>query len=188
MKMMSKRSFIVAAAVFALGISFAHAGKVLSEDELIAQLASPKEGVVAEAMQKLEKQYPTSTKGTDAIKKYLTDPREKVRSKAGRVLGALHAEVSTAELASIAAGLKANSAQEVMEALKSLRGLKAQSTVPEIVPLLKHSNIGVIRDACRTLAVLGGKSNVADIEPLLSHPDAKVQKDAQDAIFTLKNK
>ena len=44
-----------------------------------------------------------------------------------------------------------------MEGLKALRGLKAQSTIPKIVTLLKHADPNVKRDACRTLAVLGDK-------------------------------
>ena len=72
--------------------------------------------------------------------------------------------------------------------MKSLRGLKAAQTVPEILPLLKHSTPNVIRDACRTLAVHGTKDNIPAIEPLLNHPVAAVKADAQDAIFKLKNK
>ena len=162
--------------------------KVLTEDDLIAALAGPNDEKVASAMLQLEKQFPTSTKAFPTIKKLLTDSREKVRRKAGRVLGALHAEVDQTDLKNICAMLKATDPQEAMDALKSLRGLKAESTVPEILPLLKHSNVNVVRDACRTLAVLGNKSNVAAIEPLLKHPDPKVQKDAQDAIFALKSK
>lgn len=190
MKNLTKRSFIVALAmgVFAFTTATLQAGKVFTEDELIAQLASPKDSVVAEALQKIEKQFPTSTKAISEMKKMLTDPRSKVRRKAGRVLGVLHADVSSTDLNNITAMLKAADSQEVMDALKSLRGLKAQSALPEIVAQLKSNNIGVIRDACRTVAVLGTKSNVADLEPLLKHSDEKVQKDAQDAIFTLNNK
>ena len=164
------------------------AAKLKTEDELIAELAGPNEDKVADAMLKLEKQFPTSTKAFPEIKKLLRDPREKVRREAGRVLGALHAEVSETDLKNITAMFKATDPQEVMDALKSLRGLKAESTLPEIVPLLQNPNVGVVRDACRTLAVLGNKSHIAAIEPLLNHADAKVKKDAQDAIFALKAK
>jgi HEAT repeat protein len=138
-------------------------------------------------LQQIEKEFPTSTKAFPTIKKLLTDPREKVRRKAGRVLGVLHADVNATDLKNICAMLKADP-QEAMDALKSLRGLKAQSVMPEIVAQLKNPNPGVVRDACRTVAELGNKSNVPDIEPLLKHPDAKVQKDAKDAIFALNAK
>lgn len=187
---LTKRSFFIALAcgVVALATTPAFAAKVKTEDELIADLASPKESLVAEAMLKLEKQFPLSTKWHPEVKKMLTDPRSKVRRKAGRVLGVVHAEVSDADLKNITAMFKASDPQEVMDALKSLRGLKAQSTLPEVVALLKNANIGIVRDACRTVADLGNKSNVADIEPLLKHADAKVQKDAADAIFKLNSK
>lgn len=190
MKKMTSRSFIVtvAAAVCALGIFSAAAGKVLTEDELIAELAGPNADKVATAMLHLEKQFPTSARALSEIKKLLTDSREKVRRKAGRVLGALHAEVSAADLANITAMLRAASSQEVMDALKSLRGLKAESALPQILPLLQSADIGVVRDACRTVAVLGSKANIPALEPLLTHADTKVQKDAKDAIFTLQSK
>ena len=123
-----------------------------------------------------------------AMKKLLSDSRAPVRRKAARVLGVLHAEVSEADLKAITAMLKASDPQEIIDALKSLRGLKAAQTVPEILPLLKHSTPNVIRDACRTLAVHGTKDNIPAIEPLLNHPVAAVKADAQDAIFKLKNK
>jgi hypothetical protein len=187
---MTKRSFFIALAggIFALATVPAHAAKVKTEAELIADLSSPKEAVVADAMLKLERQFPLSTTWHPPVKKMLTDDRAKVRRKAGRVLGAIHAEVSGEDLKNITAMFKAADPQEVMDALKSLRGLKAESTLPEIVPLLASTHIGVVRDACRTISDLGDKSNVADIEPLLKHPDTKVQKDAADAIFKLKAK
>jgi HEAT repeat protein len=69
-----------------------------------------------------------------------------------------------------------------------LRGLKAQSTIPQITPLLQDSDLNVKRDAIRTLAVLGDKSLVPTIQPLMSFPDLAVQKDAADAIEILKAK
>jgi HEAT repeat protein len=72
--------------------------------------------------------------------------------------------------------------------LKSLRGLKAESTVRDILPLLHDKDLGVVRDACRTLAVLGNKDHIPQIEPLLKHANTKVRADAQDAIFKLKSK
>ena len=190
MRNLTKRSFLIALTlgVFTLTALSSHAAKLKTEAELIAELSGADAKKVAEAMLGLERQFPTSTRTQGEIKKYLADSREIVRRKAGRVLGAIHAEVCEADLKNIAAMLKATSSQEVMDALKSLRGLKAESTLPQIVPLLKSPDMGVIRDACRTVAVLGGKSNIADLEPLLKHADPKVQKDAQDAIFALKAK
>ena len=187
---LTKRSFLIALACGAVALTTvpAFAAKVKTEDELIADLASPKEAIVVETMLKLEKQFPLSTKWHPAVKKMLTSNQPKIRRKAGRVLGAVHAEVSDADLKNITAMFKAADPQEAMDALKSLRGLKAQSTLPEVVALLKSSNTGIIRDACRTVAELGNKSNVADIEPLLKHADTKVQQDAADAIHKLKAK
>jgi HEAT repeat protein len=187
---LTKRSFLVALACGAvmLATSPAFAAKVKTEDELIADLAAPKDGVVADAMLKLERQFPTSPKWQAVVKKMLTDERSKVRRKAGRVLGAVHAEVSGEDLKNIVAMFKAAEPEEAMDALKSLRGLKAESTLPEVVALLKSPHVGIIRDACRTVADLGNKSHVADLEPLLKHADPKVQKDAADAIFKLKAK
>jgi HEAT repeat protein len=159
-----------------------------SEEQLVQDLSSAKDTVVVDAMQHLEKEYPTSATGIPVIKKLLADPREKVRRKAARVLGSLHVEVSDTDLKNIAEMFKAKDKGEVMDALKSLRGLKAQSLVPEIVALLNNPDKNILRDSCRTLGVLGNKSVIPSIEPLLKHPDPAVQKDAQDAIFALKGK
>lgn len=190
MKILSKRSFIIALAIgaFALAATPSHAAKVKTEDELIADLASPKDSVVADAMLKLERNYPTSTKAVAEIKKYLGDNREKVRRKAARVIGALHADVSADDLKAISKLLSATDHREVMDGLIALRGLKAADAIPQITPLLNHAQPNVVRDACRTLAVLGNKSHVALIEPLLKNADPKIQKDAQDAIFALNAK
>lgn len=159
-----------------------------TEDQLIADLDSPRAEVVTAAMLKIEKTYPTSTKAVPKMKALLTDARQPVRRKAARVLGVLHADLSDAEIKALTAMLKAPDVQEVMDALKSLRGLKAPQAVPDILPLLKSSTPNVIRDACRTLAVLGNKETISSLEPLLNHPNPAVKKDAQDAIFALKNK
>ena len=188
MKKMRDRSFVgmLVLALFALVSPLAAADK--SEDQLISDLDSKNEDTVVSAMLKLEKLYPTSTKAFPTMKKMLTDSRSKVRRKSARVLGILHAEVNDDDLKAISALLKASDIQEVMDGLKSLRGLKAQKTVPEILPLLKSSTPNVVRDACRTLAVLGDKSHIPAIEPLLTHSVAAVKLDAQDAIFQLKAK
>ena len=190
MNSLTKRSFFAALALGVLTLTTTHAfaGKVKTEDELIADLASPKEDVVAEAMLKIEKQFPTSAKAISEIKKYLGDNRAKVRRKAARVIGVLHSEVTSAEIKSICGLFKSSEQREVMDGLIALRGLKAAEALPAIVPLLNHADPNVIRDACRTIAVLGGKEHVALIEPLLKHADPKVQKDANDAIFALKAK
>jgi HEAT repeat protein len=187
---MTQRSFIIALTlgVFALTTSQVEAAKVKTEEQLIADLASPKEDVVADAMLKIEKQFPTSTKAIPEIKKYLGDNRAKVRRKAARVIGVLHADVTSAEIKTICGLLKAAEPREVMDGLIALRGLKAEEALPEITPLLNHAAPGVIRDACRTIAVLGGKEHIPLIEPLLKHADPKVQLDAQDTLFKLKAK
>jgi HEAT repeat protein len=186
----TRRSFFIALAmgVFTLTTSQLQAAKEKTEDQLIADLASPKEDVVADAMLKIEKQFPTSTRAIPEIKKYLGDNRAKVRRKAARVIGVLHADVTSAEIKTICGLLKATEQREVMDGLIALRGLKAAEALPEILPLLNHAAPGVIRDACRTIAVLGGKEHIPLIEPLLKHADPKVQLDAQDALFKLNNK
>jgi len=188
MKKTCKRTFVGALvlALFALASPLMAAEK--TEDQLIKDLDSPNAEIVARAMLQLEKQFPTSTKALPTIKKLLTDQRPEVRRKAGRVLGALHAEVDQTDIKNICAMLKASEPLEVIDALKSLRGLKAPSAVPEIVPLLALGTPNVMRDACRTLAVLGNKDTIPSIEPLLTNPNPAVKKDAQDAIFQLKNK
>lgn len=189
MSNMTKRCFI---AVLTLGIfAFATAraqAKDKTEDELIAALSSPKEKTVINAMQEMEKLYPTSAKCQDAIKPLLTDSRKPVVRKAARVLGVMSAPVSEADLKNIAALLKSTDKYEIIDGLKALRGLKAQSTIPEITPLLKNSDKNVIRDAIRTLAVLGDKSLVPTIQPFMDFPDLAVQKDAADALTILKQK
>lgn len=188
MKKICQRTFIAALALVVAGFVAPLQAAEKSEDQLIADFDSPKEDVVAQAMLKVEKAYPNSAKALPKLKAALKDQRAKVRRKAARVLGVWHAEVSREDLNNITAMFKAADSREVMDALISLRGLKAQSTIPEILPLLNHSTPNVIRDACRTLAALGDKSLIPKIEPLLQNSNAAVKKDAADAIFTLKNK
>ena len=159
-----------------------------SEDKLIADLASPKEGTVISALAGIEKDFPKSTAALPAMKKLLADPRSKVARKAAYVLGNIHAEVSAEDLKNICALFTSNDKTDVQDALKGLRGLKAQSVIPQILPLLQNADNNVKRDACRTLAVLGDKSLIPSIQPLLQFPDLKVQKDAADAIAILKEK
>jgi HEAT repeat protein len=178
---------LITAAIFATALPLL-AGKPKTEEQLIADLDSPKDKVVYAALQDLEKQFPTSAPGLAKMKTLLTDPRPTVHQKAARVLGALHADVSETDLKNIAAMLDATDKKEIMEGLKALRGLKAQSTIPKIVTLLSHADANVKRDACRTLAVIADKSVVKDIEPLMQDADKGVARDASDAVFTLKNK
>ena len=192
MKSMTKRSFLIAlmlgAAIFTTSTLSAADKKLLNEDELIAELAGPNEDKVANAMVQLEKRFPAGGKALPAIKKLLTDPREKVRRKAVRVLGVLHAEVDATDLKNITAMFAAKNPLEVIDALKGLIGLKAESTIPEILPLLRNPTRNVVRDAVRTMASLGNKSHIPSIEPLLQHSDAAVKKEAADAIFALQKK
>jgi len=181
------KHLLTAAFIFALALPLL-AKPPLTEEQLIANLDSPTVKVVFAALQDLEKQYPTSAPALAKIKTLLADPRPTIRQKAARVLGALHAEVSDADLKNIAKLLDSADPKEIMEGLKALRGLKAQSIVPKIVPLLQHADNYVKRDACRTLAVIGDKSVIPSIEPLLKNADPKVQKDATDAIFALNAK
>jgi HEAT repeat protein len=159
-----------------------------TEDELITDLASPKDNVVISALQNIEKTYPTTTKALPAMKKLLTDPRLKVQRKAARVLGAINADVDSTDIQNICTLLKSTDVDTIIDGLKALRGLKAQSAIPEILPLLKNANKNVIRDSMRTLAVLGDSSLIPSIKPLLTYPDLGVQKDAADAISILKEK
>jgi HEAT repeat protein len=184
-----KCGFIGMLGLAILAISLpAFARAVMSEDELIAQLSSSDEKKVINALQDLEKQYPTGTNAVPAMKKLLTDDRIKVKRKAARVLGVIHADVNDADIAAICTLLKSPDTDTVTDGLKALRGLKAPSAVPEIVPVLKSPVPNLQRDACRTLAVLGDKSLIPSIEPLLQSPNKAVVTDAQDAIFALKAK
>ena len=157
-----------------------------TEEELIAQLASPDEGKVTSALQDLEKGYPESKTAQAAVVSKLKDPREKVQRKAARVLGAIHAPVDKKILADITPLLKSTNKDTVIDGLKALRGLDSKSAVPEMLPLLSNPDENIKRDTCRTLAEIGDASLVPKIEPLLSDPNKKVQEDARDAISRLK--
>src|SRR6266540_1308884 len=184
MSKMWERS-LLGALLFALlttSVSVFGAGK--TEDQVIAELASPDETKVADALMKLRR-YPTSTKAFPTVKKLLKDPRQRVRRNAARVLGILHADVDQQNIKDICALLKASDLDEVMDGLKALRGLKAPEAVPAILPALRHRSAEIVREACRTLAVLGNKAVIPSIEPLLNHPDGGVKEEAQDTIYKL---
>jgi HEAT repeat protein len=184
-----KRSFIGAfllALVFSATLSLQAAPK--SEDELITDLGSTKDSAVISALQNIEKNYPTTTRALPAMKKLLADPREKVKRKAARVLGVIHADVNSTDINNICELLKGSDKRVIMDGLISLRGLKAQSAIPQILPLLDNPDANVKRDSMRTLAVLGDSSLIPKIKPLLTYPDLAVEKDAADAISLLKEK
>jgi HEAT repeat protein len=187
----SKRSFIgmlvlAFIAVTLSPLSLQAAPK--SEDELITDLGSTKDSAVISALQSVEKYYPTTTKALPAMKKLLADPRDKVKRKAARVLGVIHADVDETDIQNICELLKSSDKHVIMDGLISLRGLKAPSAIPQILPLLDNPDANVKRDSMRTLAVLGDSSLIPKIQPLLTYPDLAVQKDAADAISILKEK
>jgi HEAT repeat protein len=185
----SKHSFIGMLALAVLAVSLpVFAGAPLSEDQVVANLASPKESVVISALRNVEKNYPTSTTVLPAVKKLLTDPRLEVKRKAARVLGVIHADVDSTDINNICDLLKSSDKRVIMDGLIALRGLKAQSAIPQIVPLLDNPDLNVKRDSMRTLAVLGDKSLIPKIQPLLTYPYLAVQKYAADAISILKEK
>ncbi|HEY3932518.1 MAG TPA: hypothetical protein VGM58_09135 [Verrucomicrobiae bacterium] len=192
MSKLYRRSFIgmLALAVFGLTLTplLLQAGPPKSEDELIADLASPKDSVVISALQNIERNYPTTTKALPAMRKLLADPRDKVKRKAARVLGVIHADVDSTDIENICELLKSSDKREIMDGLIALRGLKAQSAIPQIIPLLDNPDSNVKRDSMRTLAVLGDSSLIPKIKPFLTYPDLAVQKDAADAIAILKEK
>jgi len=158
------------------------------EHELIQNLTAPNESKVVDSMVELEKRFPADTNAWAAIKPLLRDTSPKVRRKAARVLGVVHADVNQDNVNDICAMLDASDPGEQIDALKSLRGLDASAAAPRILPLLKNPNSGVIRDACRTLGVLADDSTIPSIKPLSQHPDKAVQTDANDAIFQLERK
>jgi HEAT repeat protein len=174
MSKLCKRSFIGMLALAFLAVALTplslQAGPK-TEEELIANLASPKDGTVVSALQGIEKNYPTTTQALPAMKKLLADPRIKVKRKAARVMGAIHADVDATDIQNICGLLKSSDKHEVMDGLIALRGLKAQSAIPMILPLLDNPDSNVKRDSMRTLAVLGDKSLVPKIQPLLTFPD-----------------
>jgi HEAT repeat protein len=122
------------------------------------------------------------------MKKLLADPRDKVKRKDARVLGVIHADVDSTDIENICELLKSSDKRAIMDGLIALRGLKAQSAIPQIIPLLDNPDSNVKRDSMRTLAVLGDSSLIPKIKPFLTYPDLAVQKDAADAIAILKEK
>lgn len=176
------RLFVVAA-VFAMTLPLL--AKPMTEEQLLAGLASPTEKVALDALAHFEDDHSTSAEAMTKVKGLLTDSRPLVRQKAVRVLGAIHAQVSDTDLKNITSMFNGDK-REVMQALKGLRGLKAQSVASQLLPLLQNADNNIKRDACRTLAVIGDKSMVKDIEPLLKDKDKAVVEDAQKAINALK--
>lgn len=184
----NKRDLIAMLVLAVLALSLPVFAAAPTEDKLIADLSSPKEGTVVSALANIESHYPHTTSALPAIKKLLADPRPAVMRKAARVLGVLHAPVNNTDVANICVLLKSTDAATLTDGLKSLRGLNAPQAVPDILPLLNNPNSHIKRDACRTLAVLGNKDVIPKIQPLLKDPEPAVQKDATDAITALQSK
>jgi HEAT repeat protein len=174
---------LLVASAFALALPVL-AG-TMTEQEILAGLDSPKDKVVVDALAHFEDDHRDSAPAMTKVKALLADSRPLVREKAARVLGAIHADVSADDLKNIAAMLSNPEKREVMQALKALRGLKAESTVPQIIPLLQNPDENIKRDSCRTLAVIGSKDNIKDIEPLTKDSNKAVVEDAQKAIAAL---
>jgi HEAT repeat protein len=186
---MIKRSFLIVATAVALAlVNGCSTPSGQTESTVVARLASPNPDTVRGAMATLESSYPHSTTWHPAVRKMLADPREEVVLKAARVLGVVHAEVADEDLKNITALFRSARPNVTMGALKALRGLKAGSIVPQILPLLQSDTPGIIRDALRTLAVVGNPSLVSQIEPLLNHANVGVRKDALDCLTALKAK
>ena len=178
---------------FALALLLVDCGCTLSaapktEEQLVKDLGSSSVEKITSALQQLEMEHPNSPASLPAIKGCLSNSHTEVRRKAARVLGAVHADVDAESVKLIVALLKSSEPRDVIDGLKSLRGIRGYKTVADILPLLHHSHLNVIRDACRTLAALGNKTNIPAIEPLLKHADKEVRKDAQDAITILSAK
>jgi|GEM_PF-2542026 len=157
--------------------------------QAIADLSSSNQSKVLDALNKIEKLYPTDTTSIPRIRELLGDQRLDVKAKAGRVLAVLHAEIDEKDVKNISTLLDPKLEPKwIIHGLKSLRYGKSAAAIPQITPLLTHAHPNVKRDACRALAVLGGKDLIPSIEPLLSDKDPAVQKDARDAISALKAK
>ncbi len=172
----------------AIVVLFASCASTRPESELLRDLDSPSAGVVCDALQALEKQYPGSPTARPKIVARLDDSREEVRRKAARVLGAMGTRLDDAGTAKVAALLSSRDVDAVIDGLKALRGIGNPSATAAIVPLLQHPNRYVKRDACRTLAVLGDRTLVPAIEPLVGNPDREIDEDARLAIARLKDK
>lgn len=157
-----------------------------TEAQLIEMLKSRKDKDVRDALDRLPSWYPNSTNALPIIRGLLKDPS--LRRSAARSLGNYHAELTSEEIKVICRFLRSPDPDEVMDGLKSLRGLNAPEAVPDIVVLLKEKDAHILRDACRTLAVLGNKDTIPAIEPLLKNAKSDVRKDARDAIAKLQVK
>lgn len=163
-------------------------GNNSGEARVLADMASDDPRKVLNALDALEEKPNLGTNVIAAARKLLPDPRPSVRKKAARVLGVIHAQVDQDDIKAICRMLKSYDQAEVDDALRSLRGLSAPETIPEITPFLKDAHKLLVRDACRTLAVLGNKDLIPLIEPLLKHADADVRTDAKSAITALQAK
>ena len=186
---MKIRSLSVAGAILpALAVLSISCASSRSESEFLRDLNSSSTNTVCDALQGLEKRYPDSAAARERIVAKLDDPREEVRRKAARVLGAIGVRLDDEQTGKVVGLLSSRDVDAVIDGLKALRGTGNASAVPAIVPLLTSSNRYVKRDACRTLAILGDRSVIPAIEPLANHPDHEIAEDARRAIARLQGK
>jgi len=164
----------------------------ISPDKPVAQyitdLDSSDDTTVYTALEQIRKVYPTSLAAQAKVKTLLADKRINVRRQAVRTIAAVHAEVNETDLNNIAAFLDDKNPQIIIDGLKALRELKAQSMIPRIIPLLQNPNHSVMRDAIRTLSALGDEKLIPTLQPFLTFPDKNVRQDAAYAIELLKTK
>jgi len=155
---------------------FAALAGVQDEEDVIAVLA------------RIESEVPDSTLAAAKVAPFLHDERLKVRRKAVRTLGILPFRLDAAALADVAKMLASSSPDEVTDALRGIRWLYSQATIPLVLPLLGNADEHVKREACRTLAIVGDRSVAEKIEPLLKDPVADTREDAEAAIAQLRRK
>ena len=157
-----------------------------TREEVVAELASPDDGKVYDALQTFEKHFSDDAELRQKALSLLGDSRPKVRRKAARVFGALGAKLTDAQVRQVESLLAAPDKDSVIDGLKALRGLQNRNDFAAILPLLRNPDANIKRDSCRTLAVIADRSVIPKIEPLLDDPDKKVRQDAQEAIAALK--
>jgi HEAT repeat protein len=149
--------------------------------------AQEEEALIA-ALGRIEAEFPESTLAAAKVGPLLHDGRGKVRRQAIRTLGLLPSRLDAAALADVARMLASSDPEEVADALRGLRWLYSEATIPLVLPLLVHADEHVKREACRTLAIVGDRSLAAKIEPLLKDPVADVREDAGAAVAQLGRK
>ncbi len=156
------------------------------ESELISNLSSPTIGVIENALEGIEKKYPTSTNAHAAVKKLLSDTRPRVRRQAARTLGRLHASVDDVDVASLCQMLKSAELNEVLDGLKSISGVKGFQANPQVIALLSSAQKHVLMQACRTLAEIGFSDAIQPVELLTRHRDEDIREQAQQALTRIR--